>query len=128
MHPIKKKSNVFQMFKEFKAQVKLETSKRIKLFRTNNFITLCKQDGIIRQFTVSHMPQCNGVAERMNITIIDKIRSMMRTTQLAKSFWVEAMKVVCYVTEISIICNWFENTMVIWNGKPNDYSTLHVFG
>jgi len=33
---IKKKYNVFDQFKEFKAQVELETRKRIKCFKTNN--------------------------------------------------------------------------------------------
>jgi hypothetical protein len=48
---IKKKSDVFPVFKEFEAQVELETGKRIKCLRTNNggeytdgnFLAFCKQ-------------------------------------------------------------------------------------
>ena len=51
VYPIKKKSDVFPVFKEFKAQVELETGKRIKCLRTDNggeyvdgnFLAFCKQ-------------------------------------------------------------------------------------
>jgi len=74
VYPIKRKSDVFPVFKEFKARVELETGKRIKCLRTDNggeyvdgdFLAFCKQKGIIRQFYVPHTPQQNGVAERMN--------------------------------------------------------------
>ena len=50
VYPIKKKSNVFPMFKQYKARVELEFGKRIKCLRTNNdgeytdgeFLTFCK--------------------------------------------------------------------------------------
>ena len=64
VYPIKKKSDVFSVFKEYKARVELESSKRIKCLRTNNggeytndeFLDFCKQKGIQRQFTVVYTP------------------------------------------------------------------------
>ena len=35
-YPIKKKSDVFSVFKEYKVQVKLKSGKMIKYLRTNN--------------------------------------------------------------------------------------------
>ena len=51
MYPIKKESDVFPVFKQFKARVKLESEKKIKCLRTDNdgeytddeFLTFCKQ-------------------------------------------------------------------------------------
>ncbi|KAG2399616.1 Retrovirus-related Pol polyprotein from transposon TNT 1-94 Protease [Vigna angularis] len=94
VYPIKKKSDVFPVFKEFKAQVELETGKMIKCLRTDNggeytdgdFLAFCKQEGIKRQFTVAHTPQQNGVAERMNRTLLERTRAMLKTAGLAKSF------------------------------------------
>ena len=50
VYPIKKKSDVFLVFKEYKARVELESSKKIKLLRTDNgreykdgeFLAFCK--------------------------------------------------------------------------------------
>ncbi|KAL4343704.1 hypothetical protein AHAS_Ahas11G0105000 [Arachis hypogaea] len=64
MYQIKKKSDVFAMFKEFKAKLELESGKKIKCLRTHNggeyvnsdFLTFCKQAGIQRQFTVTYTP------------------------------------------------------------------------
>ncbi|KOM25686.1 hypothetical protein LR48_Vigan153s000800 [Vigna angularis] len=137
VYPIKKKSDVFPVFKEFKAQVELETGKMIKCLRTDNggeytdgdFLAFCKQEGIKRQFTVAHTPQQNGVAERMNRTLLERTRAMLKTTGLAKSFWAEAVKTACYLinrspsTAIGV-----KTPMEMWKGKPADYSSLHVFG
>ncbi|KAG8501671.1 hypothetical protein CXB51_003833 [Gossypium anomalum] len=42
-------------------------------FYTDKFNRLCKLEGIVRHLTVRHTPQQNGVAERMNRTIMEKI-------------------------------------------------------
>ena len=60
VYPIKKKSYVFSVFKEYKARVELESDKRIKCLRTYNdgeFLTFCKQECIQRQFTMAYTTQ-----------------------------------------------------------------------
>ena len=94
VYPMKKKSYVFLVFKEFKAQVELETGKRIKILRENNggkcvngnFFVFCKQWCIVRQFSIPHTPQQNSVAEWMNKTLLDRTIFTLRTTKIAKSF------------------------------------------
>jgi len=117
---------VFTVFKEFKAQVELETGKRIKCLRTDNggeyvdgdFLTFCKHEGITRQFTVPHTPQQNGVTERMNRTLLDRTRSMLRTAGVAKSIWAEAVKTACYVINQSpSTAIGLKTPMEIWNGS-----------
>ncbi|GJY03409.1 retrovirus-related pol polyprotein from transposon TNT 1-94 [Tanacetum coccineum] len=74
VYPIKKKSDVFEVFKVYKARVELDSGTKIKCLRTDNggeytgdeFDLFCKQEGIKRQFTTAYTPQQNGVAERMN--------------------------------------------------------------
>jgi len=99
VYPIKKKSDVFAIFKEFKAKLELESGKKIKCLRTDNggeyidgdFLTFCRQSGIQRHFTVAHMPQQNGVAE-LNRTLLERTQAMLRTAGLAKSFWQKLLK------------------------------------
>ena len=79
MYPIKRKADVFPVFKVFKARVELESEKKIKCLRTDNggeytsdeFDKFCQQEGIKRQLTVAYTPQQNGVAERMNRTLLE---------------------------------------------------------
>ncbi|KAH9727082.1 Integrase catalytic domain-containing protein [Citrus sinensis] len=137
VYPIKKKSDVFPVFKEYKVRVELESSKKIKCLRTDNggeytdgeFLAFCKQEDIQRQFTVAYTPQQNGVAERINRTLIEQIRAMLRTAGLPNSFWAEAAKTACYIVNRSPSRTiGLKTAMEMWTGKPADYSYLHAFG
>ncbi|KAH9651791.1 hypothetical protein KPL70_026888 [Citrus sinensis] len=137
VYPIKKKSDVFTVFKEYKARVERESGKKIKCLKTDNggeytdgeFLAFCKQEGIQRQFTVAYTPQQNGVVERMNRTLSERIRAMLRIAGLPNSYWAEVAKTACYIV------NWSPSTaiglktaMEMWTRKPADYSYLHAFG
>nr|GEU42904.1 retrotransposon protein, putative, Ty1-copia subclass [Tanacetum cinerariifolium] len=60
----------------------IQSGKKIKKLRTDNglefygesFITLCRKYGIARHHILVRTPQQNGVAERMNRTIMEKVR------------------------------------------------------
>ena len=43
----------------------------------------------------------NGIAERMNRTICDRIRCMLSRAKLPKSFWGEAMRTVVDLMNLS---------------------------
>jgi hypothetical protein len=68
---LRKKSKVFDKFKEFKALVENQTEKKIKVLRTDNggefygneFEEFYKKCGIARHKTTPYTPQQNGVAE-----------------------------------------------------------------
>ena len=74
--------------------IKKQTGRRVKCLRTDNglefcsneFNTLCKKEGNVRHRTVRHTPQYNGVAERMNRTLMEKVKCMLSNAQLSKSF------------------------------------------
>jgi transposase InsO family protein len=93
------------MFKEFKALVENQTEKIIKVLRIDNgrefcgneFKKLCKKCGISRKTTTPYTPQYNGVAERMNMTLMEKTRCMLSGVGLGKEFWAEAMGIACYL-------------------------------
>ncbi|KAE8686521.1 Protein STRUBBELIG-RECEPTOR FAMILY 1 [Hibiscus syriacus] len=137
VYPIKKKSDVFATFKNFKARVELDSGNKIKCFRTDNggeytseeFDDFCKREGIKRQFTVANTPQQNGVAERMNRTLLERTRAMLRDAGLENSFWAEAVNIACYlVNRAPSTAIELKTPMEMWTGKPADYSNLHVFG
>ncbi|GJX09879.1 gag-pol polyprotein [Tanacetum coccineum] len=137
VYPIKKKSDVFEVFKVYKARVKLDSRKKIKFLGTDNgveytsdeFDTFCRQEGIKRQFTTVYTPQQNGVAERMNITLLERARAMLATASLGKSFWAEAVNTACYVINRSpSTAVELKTSLQMWTGRPINYSDLHIFG
>ena len=66
---IRKKSDVFEYFKEFKTMVEKQMRKCIKILRSDQggeytsgaFDSYCKNNGIVQQFKVSSTPQQKGV-------------------------------------------------------------------
>nr|GFA95799.1 retrovirus-related Pol polyprotein from transposon TNT 1-94 [Tanacetum cinerariifolium] len=74
------KHEAFEKFKEWKQLVDNQTGRTVKKLRTDNgiefcnreFKQLCIESGIARHLTVAGMPQQNGLAERMNRTLMDK--------------------------------------------------------
>ncbi|KAG8498673.1 hypothetical protein CXB51_004985 [Gossypium anomalum] len=113
------------------------TGKQIKYLRTDNglefcsdeFNRLCKSEGIVRHLTVRHTPQQNGVAERMNRTIMEKVRCMLSNANLPKSFWAEAASTACFLINRSPSVAIEKKTpQEVWSGNPANYSDLKIFG
>ncbi|KAE8671810.1 ABC transporter B family member 7 [Hibiscus syriacus] len=78
----KTKDEVLGFFLKRKKMVKTQTDRKIKRLCTDNggeykndpFLKVCEKEGIVRHFTVRSTPQQNGVAERMNRTLVEKVR------------------------------------------------------
>ena len=102
---LKSKDQVFQNFQQFHAMVERKIGKPLKCLRTDNrgeyisheFKEYCSKHGIRHEKTVPGTPQHNGVAERMNRTIVEKVRCMLRTAKLPKSFWGAPVLTACYL-------------------------------
>ena len=77
----KTKDEAFDNFKGWKTLVENQTSRKIKRLRTDNglefcsepFNDFCKDNGIARHKTVAGTPQQNGLAERFNRTILERV-------------------------------------------------------
>ncbi|GKE13525.1 retrovirus-related pol polyprotein from transposon TNT 1-94 [Tanacetum coccineum] len=95
---LKTKDKVLGKFKEWKTMVEKRTGKQVKTLRTDNglefwnapFDNFCKKEGIVRHNTLRHTPQQNGVAERMNQTLMACARYMRIFASLSKQFWAKA--------------------------------------
>ncbi|GJX75491.1 transposable element [Tanacetum coccineum] len=113
------------------------TGRKILRLRTDNglefcsreFEAFCRDEGIVRHYTVRYTPQQNGVAERMNRTLLERTRCLLLNAGLDRSFWAEALNTTCYLVNRSpataIDC---KTPIEVWTGKPADYSKLRVFG
>ena len=92
------------VFKEFQARAERESRRKLKVVRTDNgseyrghFEEYCKCQGIQIEYTVPKTPELNGLAKRMNRTIMERVRSMISHCKLLKSYWAEVMYTVVYL-------------------------------
>ena len=83
-YTLKTKDQMLGKFKEFQALVERQTGKKLKCIQTDNrgeyqgpFEEYCKQQGIRQQKMLPNTPQLNGLAERMNRTLIERVRCLL---------------------------------------------------
>ncbi|MCF8701902.1 DDE-type integrase/transposase/recombinase, partial [Corynebacterium sp. MC-10] len=134
---LKQKSEAFEVFKKFKAAVEKESGLHIKAMRSDRggeftsreFQNFCEKHGIRRPLTVPRSPQQNGVAERKNRTILDMARSMLKSKNLPKEFWAEAVACAVYLLNRSPTRSvWGKTPQESWSGRKPGISHLRVFG
>ncbi|KAE9023480.1 hypothetical protein PR003_g13857 [Phytophthora rubi] len=93
---LKKKSEVASKLKEFMRFYEKQWGERLMCLRSDNgteFVNkdvarICTLNGIMHQRTVPYSPQQNGVAERVNRTIMEKARSMLHYKSVSTE-WVK---------------------------------------
>ncbi len=114
------------------------TIDQIKVLRTDNggeyvsnkFKSYLEEHGIVHQTTIAYTPQQNGVAERMNRTLIDLVRSMLHDANLDKKFWAEALNTAVYIRNRVVSSSLPQRSTPHhqWFGSTPDLSHCRVFG
>ena len=134
---LKQKSEVFSVFKKWKAVVENETNLKIKCFRSDNggeynskeFVDYCADQGIRMVKTVPETPQQNGVAERMNRTLNERAKSMRLHAGLPKMFWADAVNTTAYlINRGPSVPIGFKIPEEEWQGREISLKHLKVFG
>ena len=86
--------------------------------------------GIRHELSVPYSPQQNGVAERMNRTLVKTARSMLAHAGLPDTFWAEAVEAAAYIRNrvptSAISGN--KTPLEVWSKKRPGVSHLKVFG
>lgn len=134
---LKTKDEAFDRFVEWISLVENQSEKKVKTLRTDNglefcnrrFDEFCEAKGIQRHRTCAYTPQQNGVAERMNRTLMEKVRSILSDSGLPKKFWAEATHtsaVLINKTPSSALN--FDIPDKKWFSKAPAYSYLRRFG
>jgi len=85
VYTMKHKGEVLKLFVEWKKNLEKSTGRKIKVLRSDNggeyksdsFLKICHDEGINRHFTVREIPQQKGIAERMNIILLEKVCCML---------------------------------------------------
>ncbi|GJW07711.1 retrotransposon protein, putative, ty1-copia subclass [Tanacetum coccineum] len=137
VHFLRHNNEAFNKFKEWKQLVENQTGRKLKKLRTDNglefcnqeFNNLCKESGIARHLTVAGTPQRMSLAERMNMTLLNKVRCLLIQSGLPYSFWAEATVTATYLINRSPSTTLEKKTpMDLWSGHPVNYEMLRIFG
>ena len=95
----------------------------------NEFEEFYKKCSIARQKTNPYTPQQNGVAERMNRTLMEKSRSIINGVRLGQEFWVEVVGTTCYLVNRSPLSVLDDKTPhEVCSIKKPSLQQLRVFG
>src|SRR5271168_1572192 len=101
----------------------------VKSFCSKEFEKFCKKCGIAPQKTTPYTPHQNGVAERMNKTLMERERSMLSGSGLGQEFWAEAVDTACYLINRPPSSELEDKTpQEVWTSKKPSLSHLRVFG
>ena len=126
------------MFKKFLAWAKTQTSERLLALhsdRGGEYISgtlknILDEKGIEHKLTMPGSPQQNGIAERWNWMILDKVRSMVYNAGLSLGFWEMAADAAVHIYNRTPtrVLSW-QTPHELWNnGHIPDISYLRVFG
>ncbi|GJV06666.1 retrovirus-related pol polyprotein from transposon TNT 1-94 [Tanacetum coccineum] len=107
VYPINKKSDVFEVFKVYKARAR----------RNQKAV----HNGIHSSI------EWSGRADEQNL--VRKSKSNVGNCKLGKIIWAEVVNTACYVINRSpSTVVEMKTPMEMWTGKPVNYSDLHIFG
>lgn len=100
-----KKDEAFDSFKNCKILVEIKLAGKLRDFRTDNglqfysdaFNRFCNTHGITKHRTRAGTPQQNGLPERFNRTILERVRCMLLIAGQRKIFWAETLMTNVYL-------------------------------
>ncbi|GJZ92352.1 putative RNA-directed DNA polymerase [Tanacetum coccineum] len=102
------------ILQNFIRQIENQLSHRVKIIRSDNgtefknrdMLEFCGNKGIKQEYSNARTPQQNGVAERMNRTLIEAARTMLADSLLPTTFWAEAVSTACYIFNRILLVYW----------------------
>lgn len=97
---LKLKSSALESFKKYVSMSEKETGEKLKCIRSDNggeytsqsWIYFCEMKGINHSMGPAHSPQLNGVAERFNQTLLDRVLPNLFKARLPVRFWSDAAR------------------------------------
>lgn len=137
VYPMKTKDEVLAKFDQYRRMAENLHSDTIKVLRSDNggeytgkeFREYLLKHGIRRQLTVPGTPQQNGVAERINQTLLDMTRCLLIESGLTKTLWADAIVTAAHIRNKcpskAIGCQVPET---LWLGREAKVDYLRVYG
>ena len=134
---MKNRTAALDHFSRYKALVENQHDTTIKRVRADNakefiegdFKSFLDKNGIFLETTAPYSSSQNGIAERLNRTLVEHARAMLIAHNLPKTLWEEALMYACYLKNRSPTraLNGMTPHEAFWGKRP-DVSDLQEFG
>jgi len=133
---LKAKSEAADKIKEYFAYLMArgKTPCALRMDRGTEFVnedlrTWCNSQGIKFQLTTPYSPSQNGVAERMNHTLVELLWAMLAASELPEFLWEPAVAHAAYVQNLAYM-KFLPNMTPyqIWHRRKPNVAHLHKFG
>ena len=134
--PVREKSAASRVVQEVVQRWENSTGRRVKMIRSdrggeyvnNEQQQWCASKGIQQQLTPAYTPQLNGKAERLNRTLIERVRAMLHSAQLSAGFWAEAVQVAAHIINRSPSSSKQATPYQLFYGHQPSIAHLRIFG
>ena len=137
IYPLKRKTSsaILAKFKEYRPEVEKQSGRQIKRLRTDGggeyekwMGAHLKGSGIIHETTAPYSPDQNGVAERANRTIMERVKAIIAEFKLDKKLWMELAETIVYLKNRSPTTAVATTPYELWYGEKPDLSHLRIIG
>jgi len=136
VQPIDRKSDVYTTTLDVLAKLERLSGQRVRAVRTdgggeylsNALEDYFRKQGITHQVTVRYSPQQNGAAERLNRTLMERVRAMLEDSQLDSELWAEAVVTANYIRNRSPAAGEAKTPWELFHGSKPSVSELRTFG
>ena len=133
----KNAETTLEAFSSYHVMAERQTGKKLMCIRTDGggefcnelWDSYCRKFGIVHETTSPYSSQSNGVVERANRTVIERVRVLLHDSGLPASMWCEVASTVLYLKDF-IPSARRPNTTPFedWRGFQPDISHLRPFG
>ena len=136
VQPLARKSDVPAAVKDTIKLLENQSGHRLQRLRCDNgseyinadLQAFCRDNGIKLETTVRYTPEQNGAAERLNRTLMDKVRPMLGASGLPKHLWADAVVTANYVRNRSPVNDRDKTPYELFYDSKPDVSSLRTFG
>ena len=134
---LRTKGQAAEQLKAYVAYLERQYDFKLKVFRadnggeyvSNDLVSWCESKGINLNYTAPYSPEQNGIAERMNRTLVELVRAMSIAQHIPSYLWPEATKHAAYLRNRSH--TWAldaSSPLEAWSSERPNVSHLHEFG
>ena len=125
-------TKVKEVFQRLETQTRQKLQK-VRTYRGGEYLNTeldgyYKSKGVVHQTTAPYTPEQNGVAERFNRTLMERVRAMLLDAKLDKELWAEAAVTANYIKNRSPSSSSTQTPWELFYGRKLDVSNMRVFG